>query len=388
MKHRLTGGCWQRIPISEETEVTEELVRTGTLADGAVATATLTREKPLNSLLLDTIDQLTAFMDSVEDSEVRCVLLDSSTPRAFCAGADITALYHAIKAAEDGSVPYAEAFFLREYMLDYRLHQLSLPAVVWGQGIVMGGGLGLLAGCSHRVGTSETRLAMPEVTIGLFPDAGGTHVLSSLPDHLGLFAGLTGCQISAWDAMALGLLDYVVPADAREEFDKGLLNINWTDDNADNHQRVSHLLEGLVSHETARYELLRFRSVIKSLMESALAADDFFQVFEDGLDSLPQDEWLQSAIATYRSGCPVTSRIFLEQMRRARGMSLAERFRMELVIAYQCIRHPDFPEGVRALLIDKDRNPAWSYPDARSVPDDLVEAHFQPAWSGDHPLKL
>ncbi|MDA0978892.1 MAG: enoyl-CoA hydratase/isomerase family protein, partial [Proteobacteria bacterium] len=136
----------------------ESVVTTGRLGD-SVAVATLVREKPLNSLLLDTIDQLAEFVDeALADPAISCLLLQSSTPRAFCAGADITALYRAIRGEEGLALSYAEAFFLREYMLDYRLHRSAKPVIAWGEGIVMGGGLGLLGGCSHRVGTASTRI--------------------------------------------------------------------------------------------------------------------------------------------------------------------------------------------------------------------------------------
>lgn len=368
--------------------MTEDLIRTSRLAGGAVARATLAREKPLNSLLLATIDQLTEFLDQAESDNVRGILLDSSTPRAFCAGADITALYHNIRTEGGAGLAAAEAFFLHEYRLDYRLHRSVRPTITWGEGIVMGGGLGLLSGCSHRVGTPETRLAMPEITIGLFPDAGGTHLLSHLPDHLGLFIGLTGCQISAWDALALDLLDYVVPAGSRETFEAGLENINWSDKHHENDDRVRSLLSSLSCSDTARYQLLRFRAEIQALMNTALAAPDFFAEFEAGLDKLPDDEWLQAAIETYRNGCPATARIFVEQMQRAETQSLAEMFQMELTIAYQCIRHPDFAEGVRALLVDKDRNPSWAHASTAAVTDEYVEAHFTPSWTDDHPLQL
>ena len=158
--------------------------------------------------MLETIellsDQIYAWL---EDDGIKCIVLDSSSERAFCAGADITALYHNIRES-DGPSAYADNFFLHEYRLDHALHTARKPVVAWGNGIVMGGGLGLLGGCSHRIGTPTTRIAMPEITIGLFPDAGGTCFLSRLPNGLGYFAGLTGCQLSAADALGLGAAGY------------------------------------------------------------------------------------------------------------------------------------------------------------------------------------
>ena len=150
--------------------------------------ATLTREKSLNSLLLETIDRLSEQLSAWQaDPEIACIVINSSSDRAFCAGADIQALYHSIIETGGGDNPYAEDFFTNEYALDHALHQCSKPVLGWGNGIVMGGGFGLLGGCSHRVGTPETRFAMPEITIGLFPDAGATWILSRMRSNIGYF---------------------------------------------------------------------------------------------------------------------------------------------------------------------------------------------------------
>lgn len=358
---------------------------------GSVRVARLIREKPLNSLLLQTIDELSEqVLPWLEDSETPCVALDSSTPRAFCAGADITALYRSIVEAKGEPSAYAQAFFLNEYRLDYALHQTSKPVIVWGQGIVMGGGLGLLGGCSHRIGTPDTRVAMPEITIGLFPDAGGTRFLSDLPNHLGVFAGLTGCQLSSGDALALGLLDYVVDGDRKSEIVEAMSQISFRNQPETDRGLLDECLSTFVSQAALPQNMLDHQAAIESLVADCLDDPDFFSRFEAGLKAemakRADDDWLKQAGQTYLGGCPATAAVFLEQMRRARGMSLAEMFRMELTIAYQCARHPDFPEGVRALLVDKDRNPKWVHEAVQQIPDSYVEAHFQPDWEGAHPL--
>jgi enoyl-CoA hydratase/carnithine racemase len=356
-------------------------------AGDAIAVARMVREKPLNSLLLGTIDQLAEKIYAwLDDDNIACIILDSSSEKAFCAGADITALYHSIKESGGEDNPYAKSFFLNEYKLDYAIHTASKPVIAWGNGIVMGGGLGLLGGCSHRVGTPATRIAMPEITIGLFPDAGGTWFLSKLPDHLGVFAGLTGCMLSSGDAIALDLLDVVVAQDDKQAIIAKLAEQNWTQDPAENAKTITHILSGFAVTETLPTNLLNHREAISGFVQSCLDAKNFFDAFDSGLSTLPVDDWLAGSVATYQSGSPTTARIFLEQIRRSKGMSLEEMFQMELIIAYQCIRHPDFPEGVRALLVDKDKNPAWVYQSAANVPDEYLDEHFQPVWSGVHPL--
>lgn len=373
--------------------MTEQVATFGFLDEGKrVAVATLTREKPLNSLLLKTIDQLSEHIYAwLADDSIACIVLDSSSPRAFCAGADITALYHSIRESDADANPYAEAFFTREYRLDYALHTASKPIVVWGHGIVMGGGLGLLGGCSHRIGTPATRIAMPEITIGLFPDAGGSWFLSQMPGQLGAFAGLTGCQLTAGDALELGLIDCVVDEQAKPVLFKELTALDWSSDPDVNHQLLNAMLEPHNLTTPLPRQLTRLAPQINRWMQHCQQGD-FFETFDAGASvtdepELAGDEWFNAAMASYRSGSPTTARIFFEQLSRAAGMTLAEMFRMELVIAFQCIRHADFPEGVRALLIDKDKNPAWHFKTAAEIPDSYIEGHFLPVWHSEHPLE-
>ncbi len=361
----------------------ENVVEFSRLGD-RVGRATLVREKSLNSLSLATINQLMEKIDDwLADDDIACIVLDSSSERAFCAGADITALFHAIKA---GDLGHADAFFTNEYRLDYKLHNAQKPILVWGNGVVMGGGLGLLSGCSHRVGTPDNRIAMPEITIGLFPDAGGTWLLSQLPDGLGTFVGMTGCQLSAGDALELNMLDFVIEQGQKSAVMASLEQLEWTDDAAANQELLSALLAPLGSTDPLPLQLLSHRSSISALIERASLSDDFFPVFEAGLSELEEGEWLSGAIDTYRQGSATTARIFHEQLRRAEAMTLADTLRMELDIAGQCVRHPDFPEGVRALLVDKDRNPGWRFASTADVPSDYVLAHFDSPWPGEHPL--
>ncbi len=352
-----------------------------------IGVATLTREKALNSLRLETIDALLDnFRNWMADPDIACIVLTSITDRALCAGADITAQYHSIKDADGAYNAYGEDFFSHEYELDFMIRECEKPILAWGHNVVMGGGLGLLGGCSHRIGTAQSRIAMPEITIGLFPDAGATWFLSRMRSNLGYFIGLTGCQLGAGDAVDLGIINHVVNHEDQASILDGLATISWSGDSQANRAALTAHLAGYgAPTEDLPRNLLANEQAINDLIGEALAADDFFAVFNPGLQSM-QDEWISQAAETYFAGSAVTARVFIEQMQRAKadgGMSLADMFRMELVIACQCLRHPDFPEGVRALLVDKDRNPQWSYADASSVPDDLVEAHFTPPWDAN-----
>ena len=167
----------------------------------------------LNALSLAMIDrldpQLAAWGAGPAD---RRRVLDAVGDRAFCAGGDVVAVYHAIRAAGPGQVPkLCSDFFEREYRLDYRIHTYPKPILCWGHGIVMGGGIGLMAGASHRVATPKTRLAMPEIGIGLYPDVAGSWFLPRMPGRSGLFLALTGAPLNASDARFAGLADVVLP---------------------------------------------------------------------------------------------------------------------------------------------------------------------------------
>jgi len=368
--------------------VNEKLVEFETLGTRqSVAVARLVRKQRLNSLLLETINQLKNQLQTwLADDQIKCIVLDSSDSRAFCAGADITVLRQSIIDNNDKPNTYAQDFFTNEYRLDHMLHTAQKPIVVWGQGIVMGGGLGLMNGCSHRIGTPSTKLAMPEITIGLFPDAGGTELLSSLPRSVGLFAGLTGCQLGAGDALQLGLLDHVVDSESKGDIFNAIEDIDWLNDAHDNANLLSILLTTFECDHELPEPMLLAADEFEQLIPSSTDAHEFFHQFENSVDQKWSNEWLATSTGNYKNGSPLTGRIFFEQMSRANGMSLEDMFRMELNIAMQCIQQPDFVEGVRALLIDKDKNPKWSFDSAVDIPGDLVAQHFEHDWSGPHPL--
>ena len=355
---------------------------------GSVRIARLVREKTLNSLLLETIDNLyTKINGWNQDDSVKCIILDSSSSRAFCAGADVVRLQREILQSKDNNRDYADSFFSREYRLDYLIHVIKKPIICWGSGIVMGGGLGLLSGCSHRLGTVSTKLAMPEMTIGLFPDAGGTKFLTDLPDQLGWFLGLTGCHLTAGDGLALGLLDIIVDESKKEEIFDSVSNIEWASDSLENMETVSSILKEFEVRVEYPGDLFNNRFEIAGLIDECLSAEDFLQEFENRLPTLSSNDWMSAAKDNYFGGSPTTARIFQEQMLRGKDKKLADLFRMELNIAYRCSREPDFVEGVRALLIDKDRNPSWRFSSSSEVPKEYIEKFFESPWGDSHPLK-
>jgi enoyl-CoA hydratase/carnithine racemase len=210
---------------------------------GKMVRVTLNVAATLNSLTLEMVDQLQAKLDLWrDDPAIAAIFLEGAGEKAFCAGGDVQALYDDVTATPGGPCVYAENFFLREYRLDYTLHTYPKPIISWGHGIVMGGGLGVMAGCSHRVVTEKTRIAMPEVTIALFPDVGGTWFLNHMPGKCGQFLALTGASINAADAIYTGIADRFISSERKDEVLEQLLRQDWQADAATNHARVRHVL--------------------------------------------------------------------------------------------------------------------------------------------------
>ncbi|MEE4298071.1 MAG: enoyl-CoA hydratase/isomerase family protein [Pseudomonadales bacterium] len=366
------------------------LAEWATASGRRLGVVTLNVPKTLNSLNLGMIDLMDAQLRRwAGDAGVVGVYLRGAGDRAFCAGGDIQALYHAMKANHDAGELvdcYAEAFFQNEYRLDHLIHAYGKPVICFGHGACMGGGLGLLSASSHRIVTETSRVAMPEITIGLFPDAGGTALLSSMPGCLGLFLGLTGAHINGADALEAGLGRYLLTNARREALEQGLVSAPWSGERAEDDVMLDALLAELdAASRDARpaSKLAGHRAAIDAALG---AVDGDFARALAGIRSLAgTDDWIDKGLANLEKGCPATAGIVVEQLHRAQGMSLADMFRMEMVIGTHCARNRDFAEGVRALLIDKDGAPAWTVDGLDALPRETVLAHFEAPWD-ENPL--
>lgn len=338
---------------------------------------TLAAPSSLNALTLEMAcfaqDQLARW---AADPAIVAVVLQGEG-RAFCAGGDVRRMRAGILAGDD----YCERFFEQEYRLDHAIHTYTKPLLAWGHGVVMGGGLGLLVGASHRVATSSTRFAMPETSIGLYPDVGASHFLNRLPDGLGLFLGISGCEWNAADAVALGLADHALDDAGRECLPDLLTRIAWHG-RADHDGAVLHAALASLAPATVQPQLLSRADALAAICRQTPLAQ-----LPMALAAMPIAEtWFQQAVNNLERGCPVTARLVEKQLQRGKGIGLADAFRMEWNLSVNCCHHPDFPEGVRAQLVDKDKCPRWSFPDIASVPDAYVAAHFEPA-ANPHPLQ-
>ena len=353
-----------------------------------IGIATLNSERTLHAIGLPIIRALDARLrDWAADPAIACVVLQGAGDKAFSAGGDVKTLARAVMDAAPGRFPNpaALAFFSEEYRLDHRIHVYPKPLLCWGGGIVMGGGMGLFVGASHRVVTETTRAAMPEITIGLFPDVGGSWFLPKLPGKSGLFAALTGAPLNGADLLAAGLADFGLRQTDRDAVLAALSAVDWTGDATADRAALSALL---ATHAAAAAGALPASKLAAQADASAAlrAGDSLADVVAAISGYAGDDAWLQKAAASFKAGSPTTAALVWAAQQRAAGLSLAEVFRMELSIALHCCANPDFPEGVRALLIDKDHAPKWSPATLADVDAAAIAAYFEaPAWPA-HPL--
>ena len=336
----------------------------------------LNAERSLNALTLDMIDLIQPKLDEwKDDNSVVAVILDSAGEKAFCAGGDVVNLYKSMTG--DGAASFPEEFFTREYTLDYTIHTYSKPIICWGSGIVMGGGMGLMNGCSHRVVTETSHMAMPEVTIGLYPDVGGSWFLNHMPGRTGLFLGLTGNPMNAADSLFLGLADRFVAAELRDVMVERLQAESW---DADPTSAVNRVLRALESESQPQFNsdspVQNHYDFIQSVTDQ-----DSVEAIVDALSAVESDDkWVNRSKKAIGHGSPLAINLIQRQMEVTSQMSLKEVFCAELVLSVQCCKHREFPEGVRALLVDKDGSPQWTFKTLADVDQAKVAEFFVSPW--------
>ena len=298
--------------------------------------------------------------------------------KGFCAGGDVRSIRESALSSDKAAV---QAFFEQEYRLDYLIHVYSKPVVCWGHGFVMGGGVGLMSGADFRVVTDTTVMAMPEITVGLYPDVGASWLLGHMPAKAGLFAALTACQLNAADAMYLGLGNRFIDHAFRHSLLNALQQADWRQDA---YQVTYHEVQNYAEKSAGwlPYSKIReHRDLIKAMMEKPSLAE-----IMSALASLETtDEWLGNARQTALNGSPLSVTLAYEQLRRTRHFSLKEAFQSELTLSVNSVLQGDFCEGVRALLVDKDKQPNWHYKTLADISPEDVDAFFEPFWQA-HPL--
>lgn len=343
----------------------------------------LDRPKALNSLSLDMIRTITqALLSWRDDDAIRAVVIHSSSERAFCAGGDIRFFHEAGTSTPKGGSALLEDFFTEEYALNHLIHFYPKPYIAFMDGIVMGGGMGVAqAGSDNqmRIVTERTKMAMPEVNIGLFPDVGGGYFLSRTAGEIGTYLGVTGETIGAADALYADLADVFVPS-----------------------AQLPALHEMLTSqpHDDVREAVRKFAEPFRAQADpanSVLAAercaiDKHFS--HDDVSaicaSLSADEspFAQKTLSVVSKRSPLMMCVTLAQLRRSARLDVADCLRLERTMVRRSFEHGEVLEGIRAVVIDKDNAPDWNPNSLADVTPEMVERFFESAWPAHaHPLR-
>ena len=333
--------------------------------EGRAGRITLNRPKALNAL---TYDQMMSIVETLDtwrsDPAVQLVLMDGAGERAFCAGGDVLAFYE----QRDSGPEYARRFWSSEYTLNADISHYPKPIVVIQDGLVMGGGIGLSSHASHRIVTERSALAMPETTIGLVPDVGGMWLLANAPGRLGEYLGLFGERMNAADAIYSGFSDTCVTSARLPDFVAAL-----EDPDGD---PVGVTVAGF-AEAPPPMSLADRLEAIDSVFE-AETVEEIVALLEAGTS-----DWEQKAASAARSRSPLAMKITLAAVRAAREMaSLEDALNMEYRLTTRLFECGEFIEGVRALLVDKDKAPKWNPPELAQVTPEKVQEFMAPLPDG------
>jgi enoyl-CoA hydratase len=331
--------------------------------EGSAGILRLNRPKAINAVTLEMFHDIDRALDAFEtDPAVAVILLEGAGERGLCAGGDIRALWESSKVKGDlGKILWRD-----EYILNARIKKFPKPYVAFMDGIVMGGGVGLSAHVSHRVVTDKTKLAMPEVGLGFFPDVGGTWLLSHSPGEIGTYFGLTGQTMNGPDAIHAKFADVVVSSSKLPALREALTKVRPGATSAN----IRKLIEGFSTGETAG-PVAAMQGKIDALFSHDRMEDIVAALQRDGSD------FAQATLKTLKEKSPRGMVVTLKLLRLARtSSSLEECLVREYRAALEVFASDDFREGVRAAVIDKDRNPKWSPPRIEDVTPAMVAPYF------------
>jgi len=341
----------------DQRQATGDLAHGTVLArrDGRVGRIVLNRPQALNALDLPMIQALTKVLQGWRDEpHIHAVVIEGAGDRAFCAGGDVRALR---QFELDGEHHKAEAFFREEYELNLLIATYPKPYIALIDGICMGGGIGVSVHAPYRVATEQAAFAMPETAIGFFPDIGATFFLPRLPGRLGVYLGLSGARIQGGDAVHAGFATHFVP-----RADLPALSRALTEDGV-----------GALGSHTAPVPEFSLRGE-RAALDLCFGADSVRTIFRR-LDEVG-DEWAARTLAMLRTVSPSALCWTLEALRRGADMTLPQCQAAELALTRTTMRHPDFAEGVRAMVVDKDRKPTWQPARIEDVDPAMIASVF------------
>ena len=327
---------------------------------GHVGWITLNRPKALNALTHEMCIKIEKFLDLwVLDKNIRVIVIDAVGEKAFCAGGDITEMY---KRGKAGDFNYGHAFWRDEYRLNAKIFNFPKPIASFLNGFTMGGGVGVGCHGKYRIVGETSKIAMPECTIGLVPDVGGSYILANAPDHLGEFFGLTGTRMEPSDAILVGFADYFIPEKHWKEVKEKLFSTG----------KIASI-KGYISESGPNTQLLAKRDLIDRVFSR-----DTIGEIENTLVALGSD-WSKEVLKKIYKNSPLSLACALNLIRTQRNSkSIEEALDLEFRFTYRSARYSDFIEGIRAQVIDKDFKPRWKHNSLGEVSSKEVEFMFEP----------
>ncbi len=333
----------------------------------------LNRPKALNALSLrmvkDIYKQLRVW---AHNESIALVCIKSQSEKAFCSGGDVRAVYESVKLHSDRTVP--KEYFITEYKMDLLIHEYNKPILVFMDGIVMGGGVGLSVGARFRIITEKTKWAMPEMNIGFFPDVGANYFLNQMPGRIGLYLALTAKIIMKGDIISTNMADYYLESSRWIEVEEFIKAHTWTSENVENElvkclesicirsDQLPHDLNVEKINHYFQYETIE--QIIHSLDVAASNGDD----------------WASETKNTLLKKSPTSLKVTLELMKRGKGKTLRESFAMDTEVALNFLHTEDFFEGVRAVLVDKNHMPKWKPASFSEISNENISQFFQVDW--------
>ncbi len=358
--------------MNNTTPLIEPLVLTA--VNNGIATITLNRTKALNALNLEMVQAMFYALTAwAADPAVIAVVLRSNSPKALCAGGDIR-YFHT--AATAGQLEVLDDFFAQEYALNLLIATYPKPYIAIMQGVVMGGGMGISATARLRIVTDNSKLAMPETKIGLFPDVGGTHFLAQLRGELGVYLGLTGAVMDAATAQYAGLADAYCPADALDT----LLASLGTQRFVGGDSLMQYMRSECAKHAGIAAPRSSHLAAQQGWIDAHFKGDDLAAIMAaleasaKGADAAAS--WASACLAELQTRSPLMLHVTLKAIRNAKPMSLAQALSAERTLMKRCFAAGEPTEGIRALAVDKDHAPKWAHTDWQSVPVEQINALF------------
>jgi enoyl-CoA hydratase len=329
---------------------------------GRIGQITLQRPEALNAVTYEMVLAIEAALDAWrDDDEVACVLIDAEGHKAFSAGGDLQYMYDT---ASKGNFDAGRTFWHDEYRLNAKIAAYSKPYIALCQGFTMGGGVGVSLHGSHRVVGESSKIAMPECAVGLVPDVGGTLLLARAPGRLGEYLGVTGYRMNASDAILAGFADFFIPEAEWPGLTEALIETgDWS-------------AVAALARDPDDGPLMAIRAHV----DAHFGADTLSNI----MASLPDDDWGQATAKAIRGGSPLSTNCTVELVRRARESDdIRAALQQEYRFTSRSASEGDFVEGIRAAIIDKDRNPRWRHASIEEVTADTVAAMLSEPPGGD-----